>query len=180
MPAIYSPLFSNTTCSSPSFSIPSSSSSSALSLAVFASVSVYQMLHCDGLSTSGNNDAPSATLTYVEDLAPAHPLGPPAHPARVERSQLVLAQRRRDFREVAEIDAQLATLDSVTGSQVRSEKEDILAKVNERNRAANREAVRRAEVAEAERKRKMWKEKRAAVVSAAASGESRPNTPGPK
>lgn len=104
--------------------------------------------------------------------------------AALERSNLVqkrtLAQRRRDFREVAEIDAQLATLDSVTGSQVRSEKEDILAKVNERNRAANREAVRRAEVAEAERKRKMWKEKRAAVVSAAASGESRPNTPGPK
>src|ERR1700759_3729444 len=52
-----------------------------------------------------------------------------------------------------------------------SEEEDKLAKVNERNRKANLEAVRRAELAEAERKRKERK------LAAMHGGELRPSTP---
>lgn len=75
----------------------------------------------------------------------------------VERSGLnaarTLALRRNDLEEVAQIDARLAAL----GDPVKSRSEeavDPLAKVNERNRKANMEAVRRAELAEAERKRR--------------------------
>ncbi|KAF8625072.1 hypothetical protein AX15_005554 [Amanita polypyramis BW_CC] len=80
----------------------------------------------------------------------------------MERSRLTqaltLAQRRMDFTEVAEIDKKLAELNAnadVSAAQATAaEEEDKLAKVNERNRKANLEAVRRAELAEAERKRK--------------------------
>jgi len=75
----------------------------------------------------------------------------------VERSGLnaarTLALRRNDLEEVTQIDARLAAL----GDPVKSRSEeavDPLAKVNERNRKANMEAVRRAELAEAERKRR--------------------------
>ena len=75
----------------------------------------------------------------------------------VERSGLnaarTLALRRNDLEEVAQIDARLAAL----GDPVKSRSEeavDPLAKVNERNRKANMEAVRKAELAEAERKRR--------------------------
>lgn len=80
----------------------------------------------------------------------------------MERSRLTqartLAQRRMDFTEVAEIDKKLEELNANSelnsAHGIASEEEDKLAKVNERNRKANLEAVRRAELAEAERKRK--------------------------
>ncbi|KAH8112899.1 plus-3-domain-containing protein [Phellopilus nigrolimitatus] len=99
--------------------------------------------------------------------------------AALERAELVrmraLAQMRRDFAESAALEVQLAALDARqgVGAPARSEKEDILAKVNERNRQANRDAVRRAEVAEAERRKKA----RLARAAAAANG-SRAGTPG--
>ncbi|KAI5120538.1 hypothetical protein M0805_004546 [Coniferiporia weirii] len=96
--------------------------------------------------------------------------------AALERTRLVqmrqLAQMRRDFKESAQLEAQIAALDAVQPqAAVIEEKEDILAKVNERNRQSNREAVRRAEAAEADRKRRKW------MARAAANG-SRPGTPG--
>ncbi|GLB39999.1 putative plus-3-domain-containing protein [Lyophyllum shimeji] len=76
----------------------------------------------------------------------------------LERSRLMqartLAERRHDFAEVAEIDAKLAELGAPTQSERRDETADMLARVNERNRRANMEAVRKAELAEAERKRR--------------------------
>ena len=82
-----------------------------------------------------------------------------------------LAQRRRDFAESSELDARIADLDQLIElAGTEEKKEDILAKINERNRQANREAVRRAEAAEAERKRRAW------MARVAAS--SRPGTPG--
>ncbi|PPQ76853.1 hypothetical protein CVT26_002304 [Gymnopilus dilepis] len=91
----------------------------------------------------------------------------------LERSTLnqkrTLALRRHDFTEVAEIDAKLAedaalaaeqqSLDRAKGRQ--DSHADMLAKVNERNRKANLEAVRKAELMEAERKRR---ERRAAMA----------------
>ncbi|KAF8624657.1 hypothetical protein AX17_006988 [Amanita inopinata Kibby_2008] len=125
----------------------------------------------------------------------------------MERSRLnqarTLAQRRMDFAEVAEIDKKLADLNASSEYSIRevsqiAEEEDKLAKVNERNRKANLEAVRRAEIAEAERKRKERKlamqsrDGRSAtphdpsarlrmvprVFSAATPTGSRPGTPG--
>lgn len=60
--------------------------------------------------------------------------------------------RREDFAEVAEIDAKLA--EDAGRKPEKVEKEDVLARVNERNRKANLEAVRKAELLEAERKRR--------------------------
>ncbi|KAI0356964.1 plus-3-domain-containing protein [Trametes cingulata] len=78
----------------------------------------------------------------------------PAHMA-MERSRLnqarTLAFRRQDYAEVAAIDAQLAELGPAQREESSS---DILAKLNERNRKANQEAVRKAERAELERKRR--------------------------
>lgn len=79
----------------------------------------------------------------------------------MERSRLnqarTLAQRRNDWSEVAEIDAKLA--EAVRTSEQEhpprtDNVQDLLAKVNERNRKANMEAVRKAEMAEVERKKK--------------------------
>ncbi|KAJ7768669.1 plus-3-domain-containing protein [Mycena maculata] len=83
-----------------------------------------------------------------------------------ERSRLIaartLAQRRQDYTEVSEIDAKLAAI-APSAEAVEKEKEDRLedrlARVNERNRKANMEAVRRAEGLEAERKRRERREK---------------------
>ncbi|KAJ7076500.1 plus-3-domain-containing protein [Mycena belliarum] len=73
----------------------------------------------------------------------------------VERSRLMaertLAQRRQDFAQVATIDEKLAEYPEAAPVEVL---EDRLARVNERNRKANLEAVRRSEVAEADRKRR--------------------------
>ncbi|KAF5384178.1 hypothetical protein D9615_003169 [Tricholomella constricta] len=94
----------------------------------------------------------------------------------IEKSRLnqarTLAQRRHDYTEVAEIDAKLAELAAVTIDRQprRDEAMDMLAKVNERNRKANTEAVRKAELAEAERKRRERK-------LGAASGTNTPVDP---
>ncbi|KAF8128663.1 hypothetical protein EV363DRAFT_1340278 [Boletus edulis] len=77
----------------------------------------------------------------------------------IERSRLMqaktLAMRRLDYAEVADIEAKLQELPAV---QIAREEEqslaDKLARVNERNRKANVEAVRKAELLEAERKRR--------------------------
>ncbi|KAJ7481834.1 hypothetical protein FB451DRAFT_1556023 [Mycena latifolia] len=113
-----------------------------------------------------------------------------------ERSRLIaqrtLAQRRHDYDEVGAIDAQLATLSEATPAA--EAPEDRLARVNERNRKANLEAVRRAEVLEAERKRRERKNRvdgAPAVVDPSArlrtvprlfesaTPTSRPGTPNP-
>lgn len=67
--------------------------------------------------------------------------------------QRTLALRRQDFSEVNEIDAKLAD-DAAKHEPSKSEPADLLTIVNERNRKANMEAVRKAEMAEAERKRR--------------------------
>ncbi|KAF9238923.1 hypothetical protein BU15DRAFT_88171 [Melanogaster broomeanus] len=70
---------------------------------------------------------------------------------KMERSRLMqaktLAVRRQDYTELAEIEAKLEELPCPSLA-------DKLAKVNERNRKANAEAVRKAELMEAERKRR--------------------------
>lgn len=83
----------------------------------------------------------------------------PSGATALEKSRLnqarTLAQRRHDYAEVAEIDIKLAELAASTiDAPLREERVDMLAKVNERNRKANLEAVRKAELIEAERKRK--------------------------
>lgn len=68
-----------------------------------------------------------------------------------------LAIRRQDYAEVTEIEAKLAELPAIptpARSGVEESLSDKLAKVNERNRKANLEAVRKAELMEAERKRR--------------------------
>jgi len=80
----------------------------------------------------------------------------------MERSRLnqarTLAHRRNDWNEVAEIDAKLAEEAARTSGKEQPSKtnnvQDLLAKVNERNRKANMDAVRKAEMAEMERKKK--------------------------
>ncbi|PPR03365.1 hypothetical protein CVT24_012490 [Panaeolus cyanescens] len=77
----------------------------------------------------------------------------------IEKSRLTqlrdLALKRRDMDEVREIDAKLAEDAAKAPEPARpADTLDLLAKVNERNRKANLESVRRAEIAEAERKRR--------------------------
>ncbi|KAJ7121057.1 hypothetical protein C8R44DRAFT_787296 [Mycena epipterygia] len=94
----------------------------------------------------------------------ATPTGGPAPLGVAERSRLqaqrTLAQRRQDYAEVAVIDAQLAAASLLSSSGADGEKgrredeDDPLARVNQRNRRANMEAVRRAEILDAERKRR--------------------------
>lgn len=86
---------------------------------------------------------------------------PQANRVSLERAKLTqernLALRRNDKEEVAKLDIQLAEL-AVESPPVQSEPPEsssaLLAKVNERNRKANHEAIRRAELQEAERKRR--------------------------
>jgi RNA polymerase-associated protein RTF1 len=84
-----------------------------------------------------------------------------ANRVRLERARLVqartLALRRKDNAEAAMLDAQLAELEVESSPAKPEPAEDtsaLLAKVNERNRKANQEAIRRAELQEAERKRR--------------------------
>jgi len=127
--------------------------------------------------------------------------GTPGPMSVAERSRLTaqrtLAQRRQDYDEVRQIDEQLAKLGELGGTPTPAEDApaDRLALVNERNRKANQEAVRRAEMLEAERKRRERKnrgENGAPVVidpSArlrtiprlfeSATPTSRPSTPNP-
>lgn len=78
----------------------------------------------------------------------------------LERSRLqqerTLALRRQDYAEVEEIEAKLEEGNKPSTSPVKTHDTaaDLLTKVNERNRKANVEAVRRAELAEVERKRR--------------------------
>jgi RNA polymerase-associated protein RTF1 len=69
----------------------------------------------------------------------------------------LLAQRRNDWDEVKQIDAELAELagdrSKTEGAEDKDDPAARLTRINERNRAANLEAVRRAELADAERKR---------------------------
>jgi RNA polymerase-associated protein RTF1 len=84
---------------------------------------------------------------------------PQANRVTLERARLMqartLALRRNDREEAAVLDAQLAEL-VVECPPAKSEEgaTALLAKVNERNRKANQEAIRRAELQEAERKRR--------------------------
>ncbi|KAH9052380.1 plus-3-domain-containing protein [Lactarius vividus] len=80
--------------------------------------------------------------------------------AKLERARLTqlrtLAVRRNDKAEVTVLDAQLADLavESPPAPTDSTDASALLAKVNERNRKANLEAIRRAELQEAERKRR--------------------------
>ncbi|KAI0922796.1 hypothetical protein AcV5_009677 [Taiwanofungus camphoratus] len=105
---------------------------------------------------------------------------PSAASVTIERSRLTqartLAIRRQDWAEVAIIDRQLEELAASAPARDESREEkqshsDILAKVNERNRKANLEAVRMAEMREAERKRRERK------LLAAGGGTPRSATP---
>ena len=86
---------------------------------------------------------------------------PQANWAALERARLMqartLALRRNDRAEVAILDGQLAEF-AIETPAVQPEPSEgvsvLLARVNERNRKANLEAVRRAELQEAERKRR--------------------------
>lgn len=95
----------------------------------------------------------------------------------MQRSRLLqeraLALRRLDSAEVAEIDAKLKELPVVQTAREEEESlADKLAKVNERNRKANLEIVRKAELHEAERKRRERK-----LAKAGNSGVATPSDP---
>jgi len=62
--------------------------------------------------------------------------------------------RRQEYDEVKKIDTQLEEANKTMSPVKHDGTVDLLAKVNERNRKANAEAVRRAELVESERKRK--------------------------
>ncbi|KAI0294711.1 hypothetical protein B0F90DRAFT_1820998 [Multifurca ochricompacta] len=86
---------------------------------------------------------------------------PQANWAKLERARLMqartLALRRNDKAEVTTLDAQLAEIAMESPPVQPEPTEDasaLLARVNERNRKANLEAIRRAELQEAERKRR--------------------------
>ncbi|TFY83238.1 hypothetical protein EWM64_g776 [Hericium alpestre] len=71
--------------------------------------------------------------------------------------QRTLALRRNDLVEVATLDKQIEELTVLMGPatpRASEDRNDLLAKVNERNRRANLEAVRERELLEAERKRR--------------------------
>ncbi len=94
----------------------------------------------------------------------------------VEKTRLLkarsLAVGRNDTTEIEELDAKLALLGDVDNRPARKEEAegDVIAKVNERNRKANMEAIRRAEQLESERKRR---ERR---LAAHANGTATPPT----
>ncbi|KAG9045417.1 hypothetical protein FS837_006350 [Tulasnella sp. UAMH 9824] len=70
-------------------------------------------------------------------------------------TQRMLALKRGERDEVAKIDAQLAALDATWKPDAgnNSGSEDVLAKINERNRRANLESMRKADLELAKRKR---------------------------
>lgn len=95
----------------------------------------------------------------------------------MERSRLMqaktLAMRRQDYVEVTDIEAKLKELPVVQTTREEEESlADKLAKVNERNRKANLEGVRKAELLEAERKRRERK-----LANAGGSGVATPSDP---
>jgi len=96
--------------------------------------------------------------------------------ATMERSRLnqarTLALRRQDHEDVKAIEQQLAQLPVAPGAR-EEDVNDMLAKVNVRNRKANLEAVRKSEIQEFERKRR----DRKLLAAAHASGTSTPADP---
>ncbi|GBE89807.1 RNA polymerase-associated protein [Sparassis crispa] len=95
----------------------------------------------------------------------------------IERSRLMqertLAFRRQDYDQVSIIDMKLAELDASAPHRPESHSQhidDVLTRVNERNRKANMEAVRKAEQQEAERKRR----ERKLLAANTASGTATP------
>ncbi|KAF6751157.1 hypothetical protein DFP72DRAFT_816916 [Ephemerocybe angulata] len=82
---------------------------------------------------------------------------------KMERQRLnqarSLAQKRHDYTEVAELEQKISELQAQIDASgidhvVGDSRDEALRKVNERNRKANVEAVRKAELAESERKRR--------------------------
>ncbi|KAJ3553338.1 hypothetical protein NM688_g3667 [Phlebia brevispora] len=119
--------------------------------------------------------------------------GPAGAQLMVEKTRLLnaraMAVSRNDTAEIEQIDAQLAQLlgDSESRTPRREEPaSDVIAKVNERNRKANLEAIRKAEQFEADRKRRERKLAASANGTATPPAErlrskaldSRPGTPG--
>lgn len=97
--------------------------------------------------------------------------------ATLEKSRLnqarALALRRHDFTEVAELDRQLAaTFGEVVSTADPTKEDDVLAKLSEKNRKANLDAVRKAELLEAERRRRERK-----LALSGHSGTSTPTDP---
>ncbi|KAJ8520518.1 hypothetical protein ONZ45_g2668 [Pleurotus djamor] len=103
----------------------------------------------------------------------------------LEKSQLnaqrTLALRRQDYNEVAMLDAKIKELNERQGHRQNTAEADEVAKLNERNRKSNLEAIRKAELWEAERRR----ERKRMLVNGAnglkklnsATPSSRPGTP---
>ncbi|KAA1472016.1 plus-3-domain-containing protein [Dentipellis sp. KUC8613] len=97
----------------------------------------------------------------------------------MERSRLnqmrTLAIRRNDTDQVESLDQKIAELTALMPVEVKNDDvqdvNDMLAKVNERNRKANLEAVRKAELAEVERKRRERK------LAASGTGTPIPSDP---
>ncbi|KAF5372598.1 hypothetical protein D9758_005224 [Tetrapyrgos nigripes] len=104
----------------------------------------------------------------------------PAGWATFERSRLnqerILALRRQDYKEVEEIDRKIAEFDAQHGtdgtSTPNNDTTDVLSKLSEKNRKANAEAIRRAEIMEAERRRRERK-----LALSGNSGTSTPTDP---
>ncbi|KAI0725071.1 plus-3-domain-containing protein [Fomitopsis betulina] len=96
--------------------------------------------------------------------------------ARLKQMRM-LAARRQDWKEAAALDAQItaveAKLPAKKADASGQEKEVLLAEVNRRNRAANVEAIRQAELRETERKRR----ERKLLLTASAAGTPRAGTP---
>lgn len=98
------------------------------------------------------------------------------HQLRLQKSRLLqeqsLALKRGEYNEVADIKARLAELNAKMGVDEAEEADDDaaakFARINERNRKANLQASRNAELREAERKRRERK--------LAASGAATPKT----
>src|SRR5882672_10003811 len=101
---------------------------------------------------------------------------PTAQSATMERSrlnqELTLALRRQDAEHVEAIEQQLAELPAPPGAR-EEDINDMLAKVNERNRKANLDAVRKSEIQEVERKRR----ERKLLAASHASGTATPVDP---
>lgn len=77
------------------------------------------------------------------------------------RGAMQLAEKRGDQREIVEIKQKISELENNHPEYLESNKrgreeegDDLVAKVNKRNRLLNEEAIRKAEAAETERKRR--------------------------
>lgn len=91
----------------------------------------------------------------------------------LERSKIMqelnLARKRQDMPEVVRLEEKLKAFNEINDAFAAKEKVDPLALVNERNRLANVEAVRRAEAENAKRR---FRDRKSALAG------SRPGTPG--